>query len=90
MKEGDIFEGFVTKYALTRGIIKTKLELCKWFDSDYYYVQAPKLDHSYFHGKEWHRTLEEAEDQARVMQMKKIASLKNQISKLENMKFDVK
>ena len=35
----------------------------------------------------WHETFEEAVEQAEKMRLKKIASLKKQITKLENTKF---
>lgn len=85
---------WVTKYALTQGILEKEVEICSsdvsghmikitgtgigWSPSEYYYGN----------GKEWHETKESAIKMAEFMRLKKIESLKKQIIKLEKMKFE--
>lgn len=84
MENKQTFKVFITKYALTSGIKEMEVE-------EYYpgNVKRLGLNHDYFHGegKEWHRTRESAMKKAEEMRVKKIASLKNQIVKLEKLKF---
>ena len=74
---------YITKYAFTDGIIyqRAKTE-----------GNIAQVANVYFHteGKEWHRTLESAQAVAESMRLKKIASLKKQLIKYENMTFGVK
>jgi len=76
---------WVTKYALTEGIFTIYIEHTDIDRS----ISLP--DEQHFHGYarkgEWHRTEEEAKAKAEEMRIKKIASLKKQIKKLEEMKF---
>lgn len=76
---------YITKYALSQGIFEKEAKECgngmiatreKW--SAYFYGE----------GKEWHRTKEGAIKRAEEMREKKILSLKKQITKLENLKFE--
>lgn len=77
------FEGFITKYALTRGIRKATLKV----DGAGYASERP-FSFLGFSGKSgWARTKEEAVKQAEAMRKKKIASLKKQIAKLEKLEF---
>ena len=77
---------FITKYALTQGILIRKVEFSKEEPNEcidkntgYYYICYRK--------PEWHITLGEALAKAEDMRTKKIASLKKQISRLENKKW---
>lgn len=77
---------FVTKYALTQGILEIKaIEL----DNEMI-KQINEGRTSYYHdeGREWHRTKDEAIKKANEMREKKLASLKKQIVKLESLSFD--
>ncbi len=82
---------YVTKYALTQGIIEVEGEVCDGFPD--MIEETEKTEHAYFkrtfHGKntEWHETKESAIKKAEEMRDKKIASLRKQIEKLERMKF---
>jgi hypothetical protein len=79
-------KAYITKYALTNGIFKTDGEINENYPSMF---SLPGTHHSFFNeGKEWHRTLEGAVARAEEMRVKKIASLKKQIAKLEKMTFD--
>lgn len=78
---------WITKYALTQGIFEKEAKECDRpgmisIDEGYGCV--------YFHdeGKDWCRTRESAIKRAEEMRQKKIASLKKQIKKLEEMKFE--
>lgn len=77
---------FITKYALTKGILEKEAEIC---DYGYEYEIAYVIGKfsSYSLGKEAFRTREQAMERAEKMRLKKIASLKKQIEALEKMKF---
>lgn len=77
---------WITKYALTRGIIETEGEVSVDFPD----LLSAKGNVNYLHGegKEWHRTKESAIKKSEEMRQKKIASLKKQIEKLEEMRFE--
>ena len=78
---------WITKYALTDGIIENDAEVCIDTDATGNMIVCDRV---YFHGegREWHRTKESAIQKAEEMRQKKIASLKKQIEKLEGMKFE--
>lgn len=77
---------WITKYALTDGIIEAEGEPygLEWVSA--------RWDNGYrcndFEQGEWFDTKERAIEKAEEMRQKKIASLKNQIKKLEEMKFE--
>lgn len=75
---------YITKYALTSGIIEADAEI---LTGDMILINGDW--NRYFHGegKDWHRTFEEAYKKAEQMRIKKIASLKKQLSKYEKMRF---
>jgi len=80
---------WVTKYALTDGIkvvdatvhhsINSKM--ISWKEGEY---------SNNAHGKDWHRTPEEAVLRAEEMRKAKIESLKKSIKKMESLKFLIK
>lgn len=83
---------WITKYALTQGIIEKEVyEDCLRIDPSGNVISV-KLNGfiTYFHGlgNEWHKTKESAISKAEKMRQRKISSLKNQIEKLEKMKFE--
>ena len=75
---------FITKYALTKGILEKEAEI-RDYGYEIAYVKGEFL--SYSLGKEAFRTREQAMERAEKMRLKKIASLKKQIEALEKMKF---
>jgi len=78
-------KAYVTKYALTMGILELEVE-----DADDGMIKDTRGQFpSYYHGegKEWHRTREAAVKRAEVMRTKKIASIKKQLAKIENLEF---
>jgi hypothetical protein len=82
---------YITKYALTTGIEIANGEVCEDTSTNMISVESEAgYSNRYFHGLDWHRTLEAALKRANQMRAAKIASLKKKIVKLENMTFDVK
>lgn len=90
--DNDIFKVYITKYALTSGIIERYGILCKESAN---MVECLNDDLSktqygcYYHGKDWHRTKESAIAQAEEMREKKLKSLNKKISKIKNLKFEL-
>lgn len=73
---------FITRYALTKGIIEQEAECsgkCISYSTSGYT--------SYVYKPDWHETETEARAHADQMRLKKIASLKKQIAKLEKLSF---
>ena len=76
---------FITTYALTKGILIKKVEFSK--EEPDMCIDKTGWYNIYYHKPEWHITLGEALAKANDMRTKKIASLKKQISRLENKKW---
>lgn len=76
---------WITKYALTSGIIETEIiksgPIYTVFENDLFL-------YTYDREKDWHTSYAGAKSRAEKMRQKKIASLKKQIEKLEGMKFE--
>jgi len=77
---------WITKYALTTGIFKRKIQkqdgtriklLPLLGELDTYYIYKP----------DWHETRDEAIARAKVMQSKKIAALQRQVTKIAALHF---
>lgn len=82
---------YITKYALTKGLIETDGEIA--YNGEY--IRAKVNDpirisfwDLYVKGKEATFDKQEALEIAEQMRVKKIAALKKQIAKLEKVKFD--
>lgn len=75
-------EVWVTKYALTTGI--TKIGSAGIIKSNALTINTVI---GYFHKPHWHTTEAAAKAHAEQMRLKKIASLRKQIEKLEALKF---
>jgi hypothetical protein len=90
MAKGEIFTGWVSKYALTEGIRAARVQDCG--DG---LVNVLKADGTsgwgYLHGegREWHKTRDGAVERAEVMRENKIKSIKKQLAKLEAMTFTI-
>jgi hypothetical protein len=82
---------FVTKYALTEGILEMEAEEPKPEYKGMVTVKGVpgKSYDSNFHGegREWHRDMQSARAKATKMVQAKIASLKKQIVRLDSMVF---
>jgi hypothetical protein len=80
-----------TKHALSQGVIEQDAEYVAEFVSDKYaVVKWPNgvTEYLYKEGKDWHRTRESALARADVMRKERIASLRNQIVRLEALNFE--
>lgn len=73
---------WVTKYALTKGILCQEVEDCGEG-----MVKTTDSWAAYYHKNEWHKTREAAVVQAEDMRKRKLASLEKQIAKLEKLRF---
>ena len=76
---------YITKYALTKGIVRREVHDC--FDISLDMVADVGSGNVSYHGNDWYRTYDDALRQAESMRLKKISSLKKQIAKLEKMTF---
>jgi hypothetical protein len=83
----EVFDAYITKYALTKGIIKKQVQLCH-VDSMVKVIGSQSQEYYHIEGREWHRTYEEAYKQANEMKIKKIASLKKALKKMESLNLD--
>lgn len=80
----DVFNVWITKWALTSGIEKLEAE---WI-LDSKVVSVKRRGHiAYFYKNNWHLSLEDAKKRAEDMRRKKIASLEKQIEKLKSLQF---
>lgn len=79
---------WITKYALTKGIFTLEVEVCTQNASLVYATKPGPLQEREYYGKPyWHETLDEAREHAEGMRVRKIASLRKQIAKLQELKF---
>lgn len=78
---------WITKYALTKGIIEVDGEL---ISSDFVSIlnRGLSLPTHWFYKGDWHSDKQSAIKKAEEMRQKKIESLKKQIKKLEEMSFE--
>ena len=76
-------EVWITRYALTKGIIKKEAHTTHSKSMICVNGKFPE----YFHSNDWHETKEAAIVKAEDMKDKKIASLKKQLKKMENLTF---
>jgi hypothetical protein len=77
---------YVTKYALTQGIWAVEAEKAP---SKRNYVRTVGQFPTYYYKGQWCPSRKSALDHAEQMRIKKIASLRKQIKKLENMTIEV-
>lgn len=76
---------WITKYALTQGIWEKDARVCHNISEDM--ISLEENEYNYFHKPFWHDSQEDAIAHAEQMRIKKIASHRKQIAKLEAMKF---
>lgn len=80
---------YVTKYALTRGVLLVDVELCSASSGEQQMVkEIGSPSPRYYHGRDWHISWEAAKAQAEELRDKAIASSKKRIVKLESMTFE--
>lgn len=80
---------YITKYALTRGILTYPKDRNYSLSSDYVVVKDKNglNGTSMYGGNDWHTTEEAAKKRAEQMRVDRIASLKKQVKTLETLKF---
>ena len=81
------FTAYVTKHALTYGIVRIEAEDRFDISPDMIGDAGRKWGSFHGEGKEWHRTPESALARAEKMRASKIASLKAQIGRLQKRQF---
>jgi hypothetical protein len=89
LKKGSEMKFFVTKYALTDGIIECEGEICSDVSEKMIAVKNKHHfpDKTHYHKPYWHVTRSGAAAHAEELRVKKIASLRKQIAKLEKLTF---
>lgn len=75
---------WVTRWALTKGILKVKAEIDGGMAS-----WASQFGREYAHGKDWHRTESNARKRVEEMRKNKIRSLRASIGKITDLKVKV-
>ena len=80
---------YISKYALTKGVyaVETEEPLFEGTLLTVYRQDSFFPEHYHNEGQDWHRTREAANAKAEQMRVKKIATLKKQITKLEATRF---
>lgn len=76
---------FVTKYALTQGILEKEAEKVSFSNTMISCCTDFFVEH--YHKPYWHKRKEDAIAHANEMRQKKILELQKQINKLEKLKF---
>jgi len=77
---------WISKYALTQGIFEMDAEQSENFPEMINRV-GNHIETYHVEGRDWHLTKEDAIKKAEEMRLKKIESVKKQLSKLEKLKF---
>jgi hypothetical protein len=86
MEDEKIIVAWISKYALSSGEVSpVKVRISASFPG--MASSAENILQS-FHGDDWHRSKEAACEKAESMRIRKIVSLKKQITKLEKMRFN--
>ena len=77
---------YVTKYALTQGILfYPDAEKCEESNTNMVAVRDGSPYTQFFHGNDWHLTLESANERALAMVAAKRRSIEKQIRKLDQL-----
>lgn len=88
----EYFGAYLTKYALTLGILYREGEVDSDFPTMFTYAGNEQncVTHlsTHAHAPYWHRTFEDAQAHAEKLRKAKLDSLKKQVAKLEAMKFN--
>lgn len=79
---------YITKHALTAGIIEIEAETCDNVNPDM--IKDINRVHDYYHGegRQWHRSKETAIFKAEAMKEAKIKALNKQLEKLKKLTFN--
>lgn len=79
--EREQFTAWITKYALTNGIMEKRVAWCADISETMVLVIGARY-HECYHRKDWHRTREAAVARAKQMQASKIDSLRKQMTRI--------
>lgn len=86
MNRPTLREVYVTKYALTRGILRFEnVEHCVPTSTDMIRVTYSNGGYQHFHKPDWHLTPAAAYERAMEMRDRKIAKLKKRLEQLEKL-----
>jgi hypothetical protein len=77
---------WITKYALTKGILEKDADSSS-VSKEMIKVRDDKYT-EYYHGQDWHLNKENAIIRAEKMRKGKLDSLKREIERIQNVKFD--
>lgn len=80
-------EAWITKYALTSGIIHVNGEVND--GTLVWYGESGLMNFAHGEGREWHRSLDAALGRSEEMRLLRIESLRKSIRKVEKVKFKV-
>jgi len=87
--EKEQFTAYITKYALTAGILEVQAEWAEGSDMVVYKTKGSSFM-QFAHANDWYRDIDSARARVEVMRTKKIASLKKSIEKMMGLKVEVK
>lgn len=82
--EPKVFTGYITKYALTSGIIEAQLQETS---TPGMVRDTASRYQVFYHGNDWWRTRADAVKRAESMRKKKIASFEKGVAKLQALDF---
>lgn len=90
----EIFEAWITKYALNKKVGVFKIKGHTSFTGKYFIQESTEPYYSWtwtklysIEGKEWHRTEQGAIERAKEMQKEKITSLQKELERVQQLKF---
>ncbi len=78
-------KAYITKYALTSGILEKDVEICEGFPK---MVRVLKNSYSEnYHKPFWYESREEAVEHAEKIRVKKLLSIEKEVKKIKGLKF---
>lgn len=86
MKSREQFTAYISKYALSQGILVRDVELCTDISATMVCTVGNEW-REHYHNNDWHRTEADAKARAEQMRLAKIASIQKQIARLEKLQF---
>jgi hypothetical protein len=86
MTRPERFTAWITKYALTQGILKMQVADC--FDTSPGMVTKVNGPVAFYHGDDWHRSHEAAIEKAKAMQTSKLDSVDKQRERIAALRFE--
>lgn len=87
--EKEHFTAYITKYALTSGILEVQAEWTEGSDMVTYKTAGSSFM-QFAHKNDWWRDVDSAKARVEVMRTKKIASLNKSVMKMMSLKVEVK